>query len=331
MSGGTEGQISMESESRTRVAVVGARGIGRHHAKWWHIEGADVCAIVGTSDESNATTVDGLRGMFEFTGTPYTDMAAMLAAESPDIVDVCSPNAMHREHLAAALDAGCDVLCEKPLYHDEAQTDAAVIEAARALVSRAREEERLLGMCAQYAAGARVCMDLLGRERGSVPASMSATIMSPTRGRPPVPEQTWVDLGPHLVSIVHELVPGARLSWDDASCEADGHNATMRLAAIGTDGNSCRCELTAGRTDGQPGNVRRLVVDDTPFDIEGGKDADGNFCAMISYAGQTAERVDAMRLTIRAFLGGTAIVDGETAVANLQAVLAGRAVIRSSR
>ena len=31
---------------RPRVAILGASGIGRHHANWWHLEGAEVCAFL---------------------------------------------------------------------------------------------------------------------------------------------------------------------------------------------------------------------------------------------------------------------------------------------
>ena len=37
------------TEQKQKVAVIGAKGIGRHHAKWWHTEGVEVCAFAGTS------------------------------------------------------------------------------------------------------------------------------------------------------------------------------------------------------------------------------------------------------------------------------------------
>jgi len=320
----------MNAHAQKTVAVVGARGIGRHHAKWWHIEGAEVCAIVGTSDASNRATVEKLRGMFDFAGAPYTDLAAMLSAESPDVVDVCSPNVFHREHVERALEAGCDVLCEKPFVYDAAREDDALLASARGLVDRARAAGRLLGMCAQYAAGAVTCLELLGKRAGDPVSSVGATIKSPERDRPQFSAETWIDLGPHLVSVVHALVPGARLGWDGATCETSRHDAIVKLVATGGDGREHACELTAGRTAGPPANVRRIRIDDTRFDIEGGKDADGNFCAMISHDGTTSERIDAMRLTIREFLRGTAVVDGATAVANLEAVLAGRRLIEKA-
>lgn len=38
----------------------------------------------------------------------------MLQEVKPDVVSVCSPNRFHFEHVMAALEAGCHVMCEKP-------------------------------------------------------------------------------------------------------------------------------------------------------------------------------------------------------------------------
>jgi UDP-N-acetyl-2-amino-2-deoxyglucuronate dehydrogenase len=51
-------------------------------------------------------------------------------ATALDIVSVCSPNHLHRAHIAAGLRLGCDVICEKPLVPAPADLDAlAMLEA----------------------------------------------------------------------------------------------------------------------------------------------------------------------------------------------------------
>lgn len=60
----------------------------------------------------------------------YTDYREMLAAEKPDIVSVCVPNFLHKQVAADAMEAGCDVLSEKPLART-AEEGREILEAAR--------------------------------------------------------------------------------------------------------------------------------------------------------------------------------------------------------
>jgi len=45
----------------------------------------------------------------------YADVAAMLAADKPDLLVIASPTCFHMEQTMAAFKAGIDVICEKPL------------------------------------------------------------------------------------------------------------------------------------------------------------------------------------------------------------------------
>jgi len=45
----------------------------------------------------------------------YGDAASMLAAHDLDVVSICTPPSTHEEIFLQAVDAGCHVLCEKPL------------------------------------------------------------------------------------------------------------------------------------------------------------------------------------------------------------------------
>lgn len=64
--------------------------------------------------------------------TTYVSLAAMLADPDVDIVYVASPNGLHREHVAAAAEAGKHVLCEKPMANDAADCLAMIDACARA-------------------------------------------------------------------------------------------------------------------------------------------------------------------------------------------------------
>ena len=45
----------------------------------------------------------------------YSDMNEMLATEKPDMVDICTPTYLHAEQAVKAMEAGADVLSEKPM------------------------------------------------------------------------------------------------------------------------------------------------------------------------------------------------------------------------
>ena len=58
---------------KLRVAVAGASGIGKHHAKWYHMAGCEVVGFLGSSQETCEATVGALKAIFPFEGRGYTD------------------------------------------------------------------------------------------------------------------------------------------------------------------------------------------------------------------------------------------------------------------
>jgi predicted dehydrogenase len=62
----------------------------------------------------------------------FEDPRAMLEKTRPDIVAVCTPPWLHREHARLALDHGCHVFCEKPFAGNLEQADDVITTAERA-------------------------------------------------------------------------------------------------------------------------------------------------------------------------------------------------------
>ncbi len=89
-----------------RAAIVGSGYIARVHARLIREIGGEVVAVCGRT--LAAAKAFGV-------GRPYDDLAAMLRAEKPDVVHICSPNSFHAEQTIAAFEAGAHVLCEKPM------------------------------------------------------------------------------------------------------------------------------------------------------------------------------------------------------------------------
>lgn len=103
MSGNTNGR-------RLRVGVIGL-GIGRMHIEGWRQHPQVEVVAIADADPVRLAAVG------EQFGIPgrHTSAEAMLAAESLDVVSVCTPNKFHKDLTLAALAAGCHVLCEKPM------------------------------------------------------------------------------------------------------------------------------------------------------------------------------------------------------------------------
>lgn len=78
-----------------KLAICGASGIGKHHAKWFKHEGAEVVAFLGQSNEKNRLTSKTLTDLMGFNGRSYTAIDTMLSTERPDAVVICTPPETH--------------------------------------------------------------------------------------------------------------------------------------------------------------------------------------------------------------------------------------------
>ena len=116
-----------QDSTRLRVAVVGTGFMGQVHARAARTAGARVVAAVGSPrrDAAGAAAAVGAE-------QGWTDLAALLAETPVDVVHVCTPNALHAEQALAAVEAGCHVVCEKPLATSAAQAGGMADAAATA-------------------------------------------------------------------------------------------------------------------------------------------------------------------------------------------------------
>ena len=319
-----------ESSRSVAVAVLGASGIGRHHANWWTLEGASVCAFLGRSAESVAATAETLKTMFGFAGRGYTDLDTLLEREQPDIVDVCTPPELHFSHVARALESGCRILCEKPFVYDKNLAAETLLGQARELVERAAAKNLQFGICTQYVLSARACFELWrARHPGQILSSFRGFLVSPTRGRPPEPARTWVDLSPHMLGALRAFEPEGAIDWDTLELDFRQHRARARFTFRRPDGSALACDIHTDHRDAEPRNVRQMIFDDDVFDIGGFHDDAGVFQARIAAPdGQAFEQPDFMRLLIRDFLRGTTAVDGPMALGNLEWMLGVLAALR---
>ena len=96
-----------------RCAVVGTGVVGE-----WHVKTIPVvpgAKLVAVCDIDPAKTRAALEKN-KLVGIPeYTDIREMLKNEQIDVVHVCTPSGAHFDPCAAAMNAGKNVICEKPL------------------------------------------------------------------------------------------------------------------------------------------------------------------------------------------------------------------------
>ncbi|MBO9192546.1 Gfo/Idh/MocA family oxidoreductase [Rhizobium sp. 16-449-1b] len=95
-----------------RVAIIGC-GIGRSHIVEGYLPHPDKFEVAVLCDLNEARLAE-VADEFGIAGRT-TSFAEVLADESIDIVDICTPPGIHLEQVVAALQAGKHVICEKPL------------------------------------------------------------------------------------------------------------------------------------------------------------------------------------------------------------------------
>ena len=113
------------SQTRLKIALIGAGGWGYQHARVFAARpDVDFCAVVGR------TAAKTLARATQFGTRAYTDISAMLDTERPDLVSLSLPNEGHFDATLQVIQAGVPLLVEKPLVFDLGEADTLLREAA---------------------------------------------------------------------------------------------------------------------------------------------------------------------------------------------------------
>lgn len=307
-----------------RVAVIGASGIGLHHARWHHLSGSEVVAFVGRSERSCQETARRLTDYFGFSGRAYTDLERMLEKEKPDIVDICSPFQLHRTHVEAVLAAGCDVICEKPLCWDVEKPLDEIVADGEAVIAAAKASQGLLVMSAQYPASIPIYKDFYVQERGQWDDVTSVYMEMEVNGRkgPKCGEDIWIDLASHPLSLAMGFLPGYTVDWETARCVIGERENLAQFDMVGN-GRRAKVDITLRDIDeGVP--MRRFGVNDFWVDWQGFADDDGVYRAKLAHGNKAVLCNDFMHILIDDFAkkvrgdGGQVWVSGGDALQNLR-------------
>ncbi len=113
---------------KLRVGVIGCGGIARskHLPALSQIPEVEIIALCDIIPEK----AESCRTRFAPEAMVCNDYLKLLEAEKPDVVHICTPNRSHSDITVAALEAGCHVMCEKPMAINETEAKK-MLEAAR--------------------------------------------------------------------------------------------------------------------------------------------------------------------------------------------------------
>jgi len=114
------------SDTKTRIGIIGAGGISYCHMNGYAAD--DRVEIVGMADIDRDRAQ---RAASQFGGRAYNDYVALLDAERPDAVSICTPPVAHKPAALECINRGARVLCEKPLAYSAADARDMVEAAAR--------------------------------------------------------------------------------------------------------------------------------------------------------------------------------------------------------
>jgi predicted dehydrogenase len=303
-----------------RVGIVGARGIGKHHAKWFDRAGCEVSAIYGRTQEAAESSAAALRDLFGFSGKAFHDWERFRREGGFDACSVCSPAEAHGENVRDLAADGKHLLCEKPLVWNWNLSPLQIMEEATALVEAAARHGVILGVNAQYPAVLEGWEALHREVLGRPPEYRSLFFVMETRGAPRSPHgaaEVWVDLAPHPLAVLDALMPGG-VDWTtlrhaDRPLEAvvDFHwvSGDRRVPA------HIECRRT---TDGSV--CRRLGNQDLTVTYTG-QNINGEFRACLQADGAQWVGKDFMQVSVERFVEAVRTGDESRLLVNATAAL----------
>ncbi|SDK53007.1 Predicted dehydrogenase [Maridesulfovibrio ferrireducens] len=114
-----------------KVAVIGTGSMGQNHVRLY----SDIpnCELVGIADQNIEQTAK-LCSLYG--GRAYSDYRDLIEKEKPDAVTIALPTFLHKQATMDCLDAGINVLVEKPI--------AKTVEEAKEMIAEAKRVGKVL-------------------------------------------------------------------------------------------------------------------------------------------------------------------------------------------
>ena len=236
--GQTEGEFRrLRTKATLNVAILGASGIGKNHARWFHRHGCQIVGFLGTSPETTTQTEADLSADFDFQGNAYTDLETLLQTEKPDIVCVATPPPLHFGHVLQSLEAGAHVLCEKPLVYAPTRKFRENRDGAKELVKVAAKRKLNLGTQLQYGGATPILCKLAGLTPSDV-GDFAMELETTNPNSPRDPRELWIDLGPHPISIA-QILAGSESQLAEETIVFEPHQDDEKTEVLARFGINC--------------------------------------------------------------------------------------------
>lgn len=284
-----------------KVGIAGARGIGRHHAKWFSRAGCDVAAIYGTTPESAESAAAGLREQIGFNGAVYHEWERFVGEAGFDVCAVCSPAEVHAANVRSLAEAGKHILCEKPLVWNWDYTAEEMLAEARSAVAAVEKAGVVMGVNAQYPAAIGPWIELYRMVFGKEPFLHDGFFVMDTKGEPRSPHgaaEVWVDLAPHPIALLDKLAPGS-IDWSTLRHRDGPMEVEVKFTWVSPEW-TIFAHIECRRSPGGP--VRRLLGDQDMIAEYDGVNVGGEFKARLRYRDHEWIGKDFMQFSIERFL-----------------------------
>jgi predicted dehydrogenase len=127
--------------AKLKVGIIGIGNIGKYHAREFFLAGCEINSILATTKEKAEEKRKLLEGEFGIKTKSFYQLEEFLA-ENLDVVSICTPPETHYNLTKRCLEAGANVLCEKPFVE--------TVDKAKELFNIAKKKGLVLSVNMQW-------------------------------------------------------------------------------------------------------------------------------------------------------------------------------------
>ena len=108
--------LDVKQRKKLKIAILGASGIGKFHARNFSNLNVEINSILGSSKAKSRATSKNLKDSLGLELDYYDDLDILLKKSMPEAVVISTPNELHYEQILKVLDKKIKIFCEKPLF-----------------------------------------------------------------------------------------------------------------------------------------------------------------------------------------------------------------------